>query len=222
MKKKIICFSAAAVYAVIVIASAMAFSANPKLDVVANHAVKSFEDLVELEKKTGYGRPLYNVYSPGGTEVFSYGESVKLTIDLGQFIAAGFDPRKFGGEPAWENSRFTFTSSHVKGVDVTDDHNVFDTFANVVRSNRHALEYHMDHDLFELHLGGGNTFRWAKDWRANTRGMTFVLNPQPFIEAGLETENLEGWTLANVNMMYGPESGQTVPRLLKNYSFAAE
>ena len=220
MKKIIICFSAAAAYAVIVISSAIMISTDPKLDVVANYAVKSFEDLGGRIGLSDCDKPLYNVYSPGGTEVFSYGESVRLTADVGWFIAAGFDPDKFGGDAAVEDSHFTFISSHVRGVDVADDHNIFGTFENVLRSNRNALEYHTDHDLFELHLGDGNTFRWAKDWRTNTRGMTFVLNPESLIEAGLDTENLEGWTYANINMMHGPERGQTVPRLLKNYSFA--
>ena len=219
MKKRIICFSAAAVYAVIVIASAIMLSANPKLDVVANYAVESFKSLGEEIGLSGGNERIYDVYSPDGTEVFSYGESVMLTIDTGWFVKAGFDPDKFGGEAAVGDSRFTITSNHVEGVDMANENDIFDTFENVLRSNRHALEYHMDHDLFELHLGGGNAYRWAKDWRANTRGMTFVLNPQPLIEAGLEAENLEGWTFASINMMHGPERGQTVPRLLKNYSF---
>ena len=217
MKKKIICFAAAAVYAIIVIVLAFTLSENPKLDVVANHAVESFKTFGEIIKINGYDERLYNVYSPDGTEVFSYGESVQLTIDAGWFTAAGFDPDKFNGEAILEDSRLTFISDYVKGV--ANGSNIFDTFENILRSNRHALEYHTDHVLFELHLGGGNAFRWAKDWRTNTRGMTFVLNPQPFVEAGLELENLQGWALTNVNIMHGQESGQTVPRLLKNYSF---
>ena len=220
MKKKIICLMVAAVYAVIVIASAIMLSASQKLDIVANYAVESFERLGEGIGLDSYDKRLYDVYSPDGTEIFSFGESVRLTVDMALFTVAGFDPDRFGGEAAVEGTRFTIPSSNVEGVGAANTNSVFDTFENVLRNNRHALEYHMDHDLFELHLGGGNTFRWAKDWRTNTRGMTFVLNPQPFINAGLEPENLEGWTLANINIMLGLESGQTVPRLLRNYSFA--
>ena len=90
---------------------------------------------------------------------------------------------------------------------------------SILRNNRQHIHYHMDHDLFELHLGG-HAFRWARDWRNNTRGMTFVLNPESFIEAGLDPEMLEGWTLANVTLNHG--RGDTVARLLKNYSFAIE
>ena len=211
----------AAVYAVIVIASAIMLSANHKFDVVANHAADSFKSLGEEIGLSGHGGPLYEVFSPDGTEIFSYGESVRLTVDIGWFKAAGFDPEKFGGEAAADDSRLTIISNQVKGVDIAyvNARGAFDVFETVLRSNRHALEYHMDHDLFELHLGRGNTFRWAKDWRTNTRGMTFVLNPRPFIEAGLDPENLAGWSFANVNIMYGPKKGQTVPRLLKNYSY---
>ena len=220
MKKKIICLTAAAVYALVIIAAAIMISANSKLDLVANHAVESFKSLGEEIGLGGYDKRLYEVYSPDGTEIFSYGESVGLTVDIGRFAAAGLDPDKLAGQAAVEDSRLTIISNQVESVASVNARGVFDVFETLLRSNRHALEYHMEHDLFELHLGGGNTFRWAKDWRTNTRGMTFVLNPRPFIDAGLEPKNLEGWVSANIRMMLGPEIGQTVPRLLKNYSFA--
>ena len=50
--------------------------------------------------------------------------------------------------------------------------------------------------------------------------MTFVLNPEPFIAAGLNPDVLEGWTLANVALDHG--RGETVPRLLRNFSFEAD
>jgi hypothetical protein len=222
MKSKVICFSAAALYAIIVIASAISLSANPKLDVVANYAMESFKSFEEIIQLNDYDKQLYNVYSPDGTEILSFGESVRLTVDVGCFTTAAFCPDKFGGEGTLEGSRLTIAANNVKGVNAGNGSNIIDTFENVLRSNRHALEYHTDKDLFELHLGGGNAFRWAKDWRTNTQGMTFILNPQPFVEAGLELENLEGWRVADIDIMHGPESSQTVLRLLKNYTFAVK
>ena len=63
-----------------------------------------------------------------------------------------------------------------------------------------------------ISLGAGlsEQYAWHDIW----------LNPEPFIEAGLDPYALEGWTLADVTLNHG--RGDTVPRLLKNYSFALE
>ena len=220
MNKKLICFIAAAVYAALSITIAFALSANEAFDVVANYAITSFEKLGERPAPASTGR-LYEVRSPAETEAFLYGERVQLAFDLAAFATAGFDPDKFESEITEEDGWLKIVSEMVEGVD-TSNADALSVFENVIRNGRSHLEYHMEHDLFELHLGGGHTFRWAKDPQTNTRGMTFVLNPEPFIEAGLDPDQLEGWTQADVTMMHGPQRGQTVPRLLRNYSFAAE
>jgi len=218
MKKKIMCLAAAVVYAVIVIASSIILSENPQMDVVANNAVTSFETLGDVVEVVAYDDGSYVVYSPNRKEQFSYGGDVLLIFDKTPFIAAGLNPDMFEGSNfIAEGGYLVLTSESVEGI--ANAGGAIDTIEAIIRSNRRHIHYHMDHDLFELHLGG-HTFRWARDYRNNTRGMTFVLNPETLIEAGLDPDALEGWTLADVAQNHG--RGDTVPRLMKNYSFTTE
>ena len=221
MKKKIISFTAAAAYAVIAIASSIMISESPQFDVVANYAAMSFGALGEAVDVAVNDGGSYVVYSPSRAERFSFGGDVQLIFDTAPFIAAGLDTDNLeANNIIAEDGYIILTSEGVAGVaGVASKGSAFETMEAIIRNNRRHILYHMDHDLFELHLGG-HTFRWARDIRDNTRGMTFVLNPEPFVTAGLDPDALEGWTLANIALDHG--RGETVPRLLRNYSFAAK
>ena len=214
MNKKVICIAAAA-YAAIVIFAAILLSANPSLDVVANYALKSFETLGEAVEISAYSGNTYAVYSPSRAEQFQYGEIVQLTFDAAPFLAAGFDPASVKSAITVSDAYIIIPSENALGF--MDTGSAVSTMEAVLRNNRQTLEFHMDHDLFELHLGGGHAFRWAKDWRTNTRGMTFVINPEPFVQAGLDPTAIEGWSLASITLDHG--RGETVERLLKVYSY---
>ena len=214
MNKKAICFAAAA-YAVIVTASAIMLSDNRQLDVVARYAAASFLALgQEPEVTLDDGWP-YVVRSPGGAEQFSYGENVRLIIAAAPFIAAGLytDRLEEGGIIA-ENYYLIFTSEDAAGAQSADN-----TIEALINSNRRNIHYHMEHDLFELELDG-HAFRWARDTQKNTLGMAFVLDPEPLIQAGLDPHALEGWSLVDITLNHG--RGNTVPRLIKNYSFITD
>ena len=218
MKKKVMCFAAAVVYAVIVIAASIMISENPKMDVVANYAVTSFETLGEVVEVVAYDGGSYVVYSPNRKEQFAFGGDVLLIFDNAPFIAAGLNLDMFEGSNfIAEGSYLVFTSESVAGI--ANAGGAIDSIEAIIRSNRRHMHYHMDHDLFELHLGD-HTFRWAREIRDNTHGMTFVLNPEPFIAAGLNPDALEGWILADVALEHG--RGETAPRLLRNFSFEAD
>jgi F420-0:gamma-glutamyl ligase-like protein len=61
----------------------------------------------------------------------------------------------------------------------------------------------MDH--FNIDLGGGNLFEWAKDMEkmgdaggSQDKDIVFALNPEPFESAGVDLENVDGWAYAQV------------------------
>jgi hypothetical protein len=43
-------------------------------------------------------------------------------------------------------------------------------------------------------------FEWAKNLDTNDKDMVFVLNPSPFIAAGINPEKIEGWAFAKVTV----------------------
>jgi len=70
----------------------------------------------------------------------------------------------------------------------------------------------MDH--FSISLGEGSHFNWAQDMSVNNetnskqdRDMVFSLNPEPFISAGVDPDNIEGWSYRQVDMHIG---GKTI------------
>jgi hypothetical protein len=215
MNKKMIYFCVSVVYAISVITVSIVLADNPKLDVVSNYAVDSFENLgvvIEIINHEG----AYQAISPNRNEIIIFGERVDLKFYSSPFLSAGFAPDKFEGDIIQQGDYFIIPSSGTE-IALESGYSIFDIFENLLRSNRDSLEYHMDHDVFEFHLGGGHSFRWAKEWQTNTSGMVFVLNPEPFINAGLSPQALEGWALVNVTLQHG--RGQTVSRLLKNHPF---
>jgi hypothetical protein len=74
----------------------------------------------------------------------------------------------------------------------------------------------MDH--YGISLGNGNMFEWAKDMTTNDKDIVFVLNPDPFITAGLDPNRVEGWVYAKVTV--DDENGKPiqVDRLLKPFN----
>ena len=61
-------------------------------------------------------------------------------------------------------------------------------------------------------------FEWAKDMASNDKDIVFVLNPEPFIAAGVDPSKIDGWIFAKVETK--DESGKTVfvDKLLKAFN----
>jgi len=47
-------------------------------------------------------------------------------------------------------------------------------------------------------VGDGSLFEWAKNLNTNDKDIVFVLNPEPFIMAGVDPNSIEGWTFTKV------------------------
>ena len=50
-------------------------------------------------------------------------------------------------------------------------------------------------------------FEWAKDMSINDKDMVFVVNPEPFIKAGVDPQNLSGWIFTKIPV---EKDGKTV------------
>jgi hypothetical protein len=60
-------------------------------------------------------------------------------------------------------------------------------------------------------------FEWAKDMGTNDKDMVFVLNPEPFIAAGVDPGKIAGWAFAKVTV--DDENGKPieVDKILKPF-----
>ena len=88
---------------------------------------------------------------------------------------------------------------------------------DLVHNHRMMLGYHTALGHFGLALGGGNMVEWAKDQQANDKYLVFVLNPQAFVDAGVDVANVQGWVLADVPVMDAQGRKSTARKLLKFY-----
>ena len=207
----------------------LTLAACQQTDVVAQYAVTSFEalgnrlgDQVALDEE----RNAWALASPGGerfllAQSFEATPDVMLEFEAAPFKKAGLDVAKLPAEiysydP--QGDRITVKGEiGNKKFDANASGALVDTFRQVVKNNRTAVGYHMELDHYGIELGNGNMFEWAKDLATNDKDMVFVLNPQPFIEAGVDPNAVEGWVFAKVPMMDANNKPVEMEKLLKPY-----
>jgi hypothetical protein len=68
-----------------------------------------------------------------------------------------------------------------------------------------------------VNLGGGNLFEWAKDMGTNDKDIVFVLNPEPFIAAGVDPGKIRGWDFAKVTVDDANGKPVQVDKILKPF-----
>ena len=101
-----------------------------------------------------------------------------------------------------------------EGVNVQDVVPAFEATFNLDSS---LVGYHAALDHYGLSFGNGNVFEWAKDFTTNDKDIVFVLNPQTFIDAGVDVEAIEGWVFAKVEVMGADGKMTEVEKLLKPF-----
>lgn len=147
----------------------------------------------------------------------------EFVFDAAPFINAGLDITKLpavdGIKYELEDGKFMihfelgsdkFAPDAKKSIEAT--------FADIVKFQRSRIGYHEKLDHYGIKLGNGNMFEWAKDMSTNDKDIVFVLNPQPFIAAGVDPSKIEGWAFAKVETK--DDAGKTinVDKLLKPFN----
>ena len=148
---------------------------------------------------------------------------VEFTFDAAPFIAAGLDIAKLpavdGIKYEIEDGRFmlhfelgndAFSAEAAKSFEAT--------FAEIVRTQRARIGYHEKLDHYGISLGDGNMFEWAKDMSKNDKDIVWVLNPAPFIAAGVDPAKIEGWAFAKVETKDAKGKTIFVDKLLKPFN----
>jgi hypothetical protein len=148
---------------------------------------------------------------------------VEFSFDAAPFIAAGLDIAKFpkvdGIKYELEDGRFMyhfelggdkFSADAKKSLEAT--------FAEIVKTQRARIGYHEKLDHYGIKLGNGNMLEWAKDLSKNDKDLVFVLDPAPFIAAGVDPAKIQGWIFAKVETK--DDSGKTIQidKLLRPYN----
>lgn len=200
-------------------------------DVVGKAAVTSFEallnkvsDKVTLDETNNR----WVLVSPAGekfeisTDFSSDRPDAVVEFDADPFLKAGLDLAKL------PENQYKYDSNTGKIVmpyefgqakfNYNNKPTALETFRNVVDNYRNIIGYHAELDHYGIDLGNGNMFEWAKDLEKNDKDIVFVLNPQPFIDAGVDPAKVEGWVFAKVNVRNDEGKMEAVDKLLKPFN----
>lgn len=218
--------------AVAVMALALALAGCQNADVVGRYAITSFEailntlgDNVAADEINGG----WSIRSTGGERfIWSRDFSAEnypdlmMELDATPFLDAGLDPVKL------DQAAYRYDpSAKILWVQAELGQEVFtysgeakplDSFKQIVAAHRDSIGYHETLDHYGVALGNGNMFEWAKDLETNDKDMVFVLNPQPFIDAGVVPEKVKEWVFAPVEIRNDQGNKEMVDKFLKPYN----
>lgn len=175
------------VFVILALSAILVFSAC-SADVVGKVAVSSFEEIQGKAQVSKAGNQT-SITSPTGN-IFEYGPNgTAMKFPIAPFVAAGLNAKKLPGYLVIENDMLV----------IRQDYKAND-FSSFVEKYRDKVGYHEALDHYGIDMGNGNKFEWAKDLNKNDKDVVFVLNPEPFKDAGVNVESVEGFAYAEVEM----------------------
>lgn len=223
MKKKIVTASLAIIVA-------FGLVACQSTDVVGKVSVTSFEAVVnKLGDKVAFDQQnnAWALTSPTGERFllgkdFSGSLDTRHEFDAQPFLNAGLDPAKLPADIyAYDQGANKITVNGELGSDkfnYSGEPKVLDTFKELLRTHRSSIGYHEKLDHYGIAMGNGNMLEWAKDMSKNDKDLVFVLNPEPFIQAGVDPTKVEGWVFAKVEVKDDNGKPIQVDKFLKPFN----
>jgi hypothetical protein len=142
-----------------------------------------------------------------------------LEFDAAPFIGAGLNPEKLPETIAfYEGKIMVGTKLGQEVLKYQGEVTPLTSYEQIVKLKRSAIGYHGALDHYGVNLSGGNLFEWAKDMSTNDKDIVFVLNPEPFLAAGVDPNKIEGWAFAKVTV--DDENGKPieVDKILKPFN----
>ena len=215
---------------ILVISAIVALAACKATDVVGKISVTSFEALLDkMSDNVSFNEEggRWVLESPGG-EKFEWSKDfssdkpdIAVEFDAAPFLDAGLEVEKLPqGKYIYDEATGRVQMPYEFGQNkfsYTGEAAPLETFKKIVDAYRESIGYHDKFDHYGISLGNGNMFEWAKDLSKNDKDIVFVLNPQPFIEAGVNPDKVEGWLFAKVEIMNKQGKMEEVDKLLKIY-----
>ena len=214
---------------VVALVTALTLSSCKQTDVVGNVSITSFEqvlntipDKIAADEMNGG----WSLSAPDGSARFiwskDYSKSplhdVMMELDAKPFIDAGLDVSKLPDGMAYMDKIMVGTKLGDKSFTYTGEATPLESYKKIVEFYRESIQYHAALDHYGVNLTGGNVFEWAKDMSTNDKDMVFALNPQVFIDAGVDPTKVEGWVFAKVETMDANGQKIQVDKLLKPFN----
>jgi hypothetical protein len=205
-------------------------TACKSIDVVGEGSIISFKSVIDKlgDKVTNDSENnRWTLQLPTG-EKFSWSKDfssnkpdASVEFDATPFINAGLDVTKLPSDKYVynkETGKITMPYEFKQDkFEYNGEPTPIDSFEKIVQINRKIIGYHQDLEHYGIKLGNGNMFEWAKDINKNDKDIVFVLNPQPFIDAGVAPDKVKGWIFAKVKVMDENRKEVQVDKFLKPF-----
>ncbi|MFZ5353727.1 MAG: hypothetical protein ACOZCL_13535 [Bacillota bacterium] len=205
------------------------FTACQGTDVVGKVALTSFEQILNAmpdkiefdEQYNGFAliTPTEDRFFIGKDFSVEGQPDLMLDFDAKPFVNAGLDISKLPADMYQYDEMMDMIMVLAEIGDHPSEYkgevNMLEAFRHVVKNHREVVGYHEKLDHYGVALGNGNMFEWAKNMATNDKDLVFVLNPQPFIDAGVDPTKVEGWVFAKVEIMDQNGKPIEVDKLLK-------
>lgn len=195
----------------LLLTAAISLSACKQTDVVGETAKTSFgsvlqtipDQVTEDEMNGGW-----SLVAPDQSARFIWSKDtskspahdVMLELDAAPFVAAGLDVSKLPDGIAIEDTLMLGTKLGKDALKYSGEATPQASFEQIVAHYRESIGYHEKLDHYGVDLGNGNKFEWAKDMNKNDKDIVFVVDPEIFIQAGVDPAKVEGWVYAQVEM----------------------
>ncbi|SHI79296.1 hypothetical protein [Parasporobacterium paucivorans] len=219
MKKKLYIGIGSAIAVIAVLVGVILKTAGGSLDVVGEESAISFENVlntipgnVSQDEMNGG----FSLKAPDGSVRFIWSEDysssplhdVMLELDAKPFVDAGLDAGKLPENYSfYEGMLMVGTKYGEDALSYSGEPTPLAAYENIVKKYRSKIGFHTALDHFNVNIGDGNLFEWAKDFSTNSttgenqdKDIVFVLNPEPLIAAGVDPEKVEGWVYAQVTV----------------------
>lgn len=213
--------------ALLVLISLFALTGCQNLDVIGNGSKTAFEKLTKkipdlVTEDTEYDA--WAITAPDNSARFLWsknaaentGYDAMLKFDAKPFQDAGLDTGKLP-DGMIEDGIITVGTEFENAKKLTIDATPLISYEQIVKNERDKIGYHATLDYFGINLGNGNMFEWAKNMETNDKDMVYVLNPEIFINAGVNPEKVKGWAYAKIVTMDENGKKKEVYKLLKPF-----
>jgi hypothetical protein len=199
------------------------------LDVVGKGSIDAFDKVLQAVPEAVSPDEMnggWSLSAPDNEARFiwsrNYAESplhdVMLELNAAPFIAAGLNPEKLPDTIAVSDGKIMVGAKlGQEALTYAGAATPLASYEHIVNLKRNAIGYHGALDHYGVNLGDGNLFEWASDMSTNDKDIVFVLNPEPFINAGADPASVSGWVFAKVTVDDANGKPAEVDKLLKPF-----
>lgn len=203
--------------------------ALPFTDVIGKGAITSFKTVLDVYPDgvaANEGGDMWVLAAPDKTAFVAWQKKNALTnqnalvvwTSIKPFVEAGLNPKKLPKEMVSGDKVVFGAKINQKKSALTGTDSPFASFEQLVENNRSRVGYHSELDHYGINFSSGNAFEWAKDISKNDKDIVFVMNPQPFIRAGVNPQKVEGWVFGKITVEDANGKMVKVDRFLKPFN----